>query len=99
MISELITFRITKVKAKVDFRARYIRKHECKRSSVPINFNTRAKATKHLGQINFTLICVATVRLPFVMQYASHLYRSTLRKYRCLGSLSGHKLVASARPA
>ena len=61
-ISELVTFRITKAKAKVNFGVKYLCKHKCERSSVPITINTKAKATTYLlGGINFTLICVATV--------------------------------------
>ena len=61
MIFELISFRITKAKAKVKFGVEYLCERECERSSVPININTKAKATHYLGRINFTLIPVATV--------------------------------------
>ena len=50
-ISELITFRIAKAKAKVKFGVKYLCKHECERSSVPINISTKAKATIYLGQM------------------------------------------------
>ena len=61
MISELITFRITKAKAKVEFRVMSLCGHDCERSSVPININAKAKATKYYRGINFTLISVSTV--------------------------------------
>ena len=61
MISESITFRITKAKAKVKFGVKYLCKHECETPSVPVNINTKAKATKYFGGINFTLIFAATV--------------------------------------
>ena len=64
IISELIAIRSTKAKAKVKFGVKYLCKHECERSSVPININTRAKETEHSGGICFTLICVATVARP-----------------------------------
>ena len=90
---------------------KYLCKHECERSSAPINMNTKAKATKDFWGIHFTLIsvsmvhlsylycstppiCIAvllvslhseereilSVLLPFVSEYASHLYRSALGK-------------------
>ena len=61
MISELITFRITKAKAKVKFGVQHLCKHKCERSFVTININTKAKAEKYSRGINFTLISVATV--------------------------------------
>ena len=42
MIFELITFRITKAKAKVKFGVRYLYGPECEKSSAPININTKA---------------------------------------------------------
>ena len=42
-------------------RVKYLSKHECERSSLPISINANAKATKYLRGINFALICVATV--------------------------------------
>ena len=42
IISELITFRITKAKAKNKFGVRYLCGPECEKSSVPININTKA---------------------------------------------------------
>ena len=48
MISELITLRITKAKAKVKFGVKYLRGHECKRSSVQlISINSKAKAKEY----------------------------------------------------
>ena len=47
----IITFRITK--AKVVFGVKYLYENECERSSVPININTRAKATKYVGGDSF----------------------------------------------
>ena len=61
MISELITLRITKAKAKVKFGARYLCVPECEKSSVPININTKAKANTYFWGIHFTLISVSTV--------------------------------------
>ena len=61
IISELITFRNTKAKAKVKFAGKYLCKHECERSSVPINLNTKAKATKYDWGKTFTSNCVAAV--------------------------------------
>ena len=61
IISELITFRITKAKAKVKFGVRYLCGPKCEKSSVPINIDTKAKAKKYFGGINFTLISVSTV--------------------------------------
>ena len=58
IISEFITFRITKAKAKVKFGVRYLCGPECERSSVPININTKAKANKYFSGIRFTLISV-----------------------------------------
>ena len=62
MISEFISFRITKAKAKakVIYRVKYLCRHECERLSVPININTKAKATNYFG-IYFALICAGTV--------------------------------------
>ena len=70
--SELITFRITKAKAKAKFWVKYLCKHQCQRSSVPININTKAKARTYFRGINFTLISMATVRGSF--------YRGSFRK-------------------
>ena len=39
---------------------KYLCEHECERSSVPININTKAKATIYLG-ISFSLISVVTM--------------------------------------
>ena len=61
MISELISFRITKAKVKVKFGVKYLWEHKRERSSVPINLHTKAKATKYFGGIHFTLISVAIV--------------------------------------
>ena len=44
MISKLITFRITKAKAKVNFGVRYLCGIECEKASVPININMKAKS-------------------------------------------------------
>ena len=44
-ISKLISFRITKAKAK--FGVKYLCERECERSSVPINIHAKAKATKY----------------------------------------------------
>ena len=63
IISKLITFRTTKAKTKVNFGVNCLCEHDCETSSVPINVNTKAKATKYLGGLNFTLVCVATVCL------------------------------------
>ena len=63
MISELVTFWITKAKAKVKFGVKSLCEHECKVSSVPMNINAKAKATKYSRGINFTLISVATVSI------------------------------------
>ena len=54
IISELIAFRITKAKAKVKFGVKYLCKHQCGRSSVPININTKRESDKIFGGINFT---------------------------------------------
>ena len=67
MISELITFWITKAKAKVKFGVKSLCEHECKVSSVPININAKAKATRYSRGINFTLISVATVMILWTM--------------------------------
>ena len=59
IISELITFRIAKAKANVKFGVKPLCKHQCERSSVPININMKAKATKCFleggERIKFTL--------------------------------------------
>ena len=47
MISELFTFRIAKAKANAKFGAKYLLEHECERSSVPMNINTKVKETKY----------------------------------------------------
>ena len=54
MISELMTFRIMKAKAKIKYGVKYLCEHECEKSFVPMNIITKAKATKDLGGINFT---------------------------------------------
>ena len=54
MISELITFRITKAKAKVKFRVKCLRGHECQRSSVQLISIRKAKAKKYYRGIHFT---------------------------------------------
>ena len=61
MISELINFRITKAKAKMKFGVKSLCGHECERSSVQTNFNTKAKAKKYFRGIHFTLLSVSTV--------------------------------------
>ena len=61
MISELITFRITKAKVNVKYGLKYLCEHECERSFVPINIISKARPTKYLGGIDFTVTCVATV--------------------------------------
>ena len=50
-VSELMTFRITKAKAKTKSGVKYPCEHECERSSVPININTKAKATMLGGEL------------------------------------------------
>ena len=64
MISESIIFRTTKAKPKVKFGVRYLFGPQCEKSPVPININTKAKATKYLWVINFTLISVSTAPPP-----------------------------------
>ena len=59
IISELITFRFTKTKAKVKFGVKYLCGHKGERSAVPINIDTKAKAKTYFGGINFTLISVS----------------------------------------
>ena len=59
MISELITFRITKTKAKVKFGVKYQCGPECEKSSLSLNINT--KVNKYFWGMNFTLISVSTV--------------------------------------
>ena len=71
MISEIITFRVTKAKAEVKFGVKYLCEHERERSSVPINTSMKAKATKYLGGVNFTLICVAMVFLRVDVAFGS----------------------------
>ena len=61
IISELMTFGITKAKVNVKFGVKYLCEPECERSSVAITINTRTKTTKYLGKINFTSTCVAPV--------------------------------------
>ena len=63
LISDLITFRITKAKAKVKCGVGYLCGPECGKSSVPININTQAKADKYFGEINFTLMYVSTLSI------------------------------------
>ena len=58
-ISELLSFRITKAKAKVKFGVKYPCKYEREGSSVPNHINTKAKTSKCL--LVDTLSCVAAV--------------------------------------
>ena len=61
MISEPITFRITKAKAKVKFGVKYLCRHDCERSSVQLISKAKTKAKKYLRGIHVTLISVSTV--------------------------------------
>ena len=54
IISEFITFRITKAKAKVKFGVKCLCEHECERSSAPTDIITKAKAKEYVRGINFT---------------------------------------------
>ena len=47
------------MKAKVKLGVRHLCGHECERSSVSSNFNTKAKAKRYLGGNNFALISVS----------------------------------------
>ena len=60
MISELMTFRVTKAKAKLDFGVKYLCEYEYERASVPIYIDTKAKAKAYLEGLIITFICVAT---------------------------------------
>ena len=51
IIPELITFRNAKAKAKVKFGVKHLCKHECERSSVPININTSESDNIFLGEL------------------------------------------------
>ena len=70
MISELITFRITKAKAKVKFGVKYLCGHECERSSVQLTLIRKRKRQNIFG----TLISVSTVIVwEFIFQLHAHL--------------------------
>ena len=49
MVSELITFRITKAKAKVKFGVKYLCGHECERSSVQVISIRKRKRNNIIG--------------------------------------------------
>ena len=51
MISELITFRITKAKAKVKFRVKYLCGHECERSPVQLISIRRRNRKNIFGEL------------------------------------------------
>ena len=79
VLSGLITFRITKAKAKAKFGEKYLCGHECERSSVLIDINTKAKTTKYFGGFNFTLVSVSTVHLRYTNIFGNSLPSWTKR--------------------
>ena len=62
MISEFITFIITKAKAKAKFGVEHLCKHECERSSLPTNISTKAKATEF--PCGISLVCLTDFSIP-----------------------------------
>ena len=63
MMSEIITFRITKAKAKVKFGVKYLCGHKCKRSSVQLISIRKRKRKNIFGEL---------ISLSFPCQWAMH---------------------------
>ena len=67
MISKLITrsyLQNYESESESEIRGKYLHGHECERSSVQNKSKAKAKATKILRGINFTLISVSTLFFP-----------------------------------